>query len=228
VRWLRRHPGEWDVHALVRVRRYAAFFAVNANLLVRTLALMFTMSFVTAMGARLGPLVLAANAVLMQFQNLTSFGLDGVANAAEALVGRYLGANRRDALERSVALSLKWSLIFAAAFAVAYLLGGKALIRVMTDLGDVRATAYAYLPWMIVSPVVSVWSFLYDGVFVGATRAKDMRNIMLVSSFAVFLPAWFVLQPLGNHGLWAAFMLWLAARGLGMHVLYRRHILALV
>jgi len=224
LRWLRKNPGDWERQSLTRLRRYAAFFSVNANLLLRTLALMFTISFVTAMGARLGPLVLAANAVLMQFQNLTSFGLDGVANAAEALVGRYYGANHREALERSVALALKWSLIFAAAFAGGYLAAGDALIRVMTDLDDVRMTAYRYLPWMVISPLVSVWSFLYDGVFVGATRAKDMRDIMIISSFAVFLPAWWLLQDFGNHGLWAAFLLWLAARGLGMHVLNRRRI----
>ena len=83
-----------------------------------------------------------------------------------------------------------------------------------------------YLPWMIVSPLISVWSFLYDGVYVGATRARAMRNIMLVSTFVVFLPAWYVLQGLGNHGLWLAFMLFLASRGIGMHLGYQRNVLS--
>ena len=91
----------------------------------------------------------------------------------------------------------------------------------MTDLPDVRDTALTYLPWLIVSPLISVWCFLYDGVYVGMTRAREMRNIMLFSTFAVFVPAWFVTQPLGNHGLWLALMAFLASRGIGMHIGYR-------
>ena len=90
---------------------------------------------------------------------------------------------------------------------------------------DVREATLRYLPWLVLSPLVSVWSFLYDGVFVGATRAREMRDVMLVSTFAVFLPAWYLLQGLGNDGLWLAFMLFLASRGIGMHILYGRRVL---
>ena len=140
--------------------------------------------------------------------------------------GRLVGARRRQALERAVRLCLKWSLIFAAGFSVAYIVAGPALINLLTDLPEVRETTLRYLPWMILSPLVSVWSFLYDGVYVGATRAREMRNIMLFSTFAVFLPAWYLLQFLGNDGLWLAFMLFLASRGIGMHVRYRKSVLA--
>ena len=225
ARELQRREGQWPFARLFDIRAYSAFFAVNANLFVRTMALVSTFAFVTAQGARLGGLILAANAVLMNLQNLTSFGLDGFAHAAEALVGKAVGAKRRDALERSVRLCLKWSLIFSMGFAVAYLLVGPLFIRALTDLPDVRDTAMQYLPWLIVSPLVSVWSFLYDGVYVGATRAKSMRNIMLVSTFAVFLPAWFLLQGFGNHGLWLAFTLFMASRGIGMHIGYRSKVL---
>ena len=95
----------------------------------------------------------------------------------------------------------------------------------LTDLEDIRDTTFRYLPWMILSPLVAVWSFLYDGVFVGATRAREMRDIMLVSTFLVFVPAWYALRFLGNHGLWLAFMLFLASRALGMHVFYRCRVL---
>jgi MATE family multidrug resistance protein len=225
VRELRRHEGHWPLEKFVKLREYAAFFSINANLFIRTMALIFTIAFVTAQGARMGGLILAANAILMQLQNLTAFGLDGVAHAAEALVGKAVGQQRRDVLERAVTLCLKWSLIFAAAFSAAYLLLGPQLIYVLTDLPDVRETTLRYLPWMVVSPLVSVWSFLYDGVYVGATRAREMRNIMVFSAFAVFIPAWFVLQPLGNDGLWLAFLLFLASRGIGMHIGYRRSVL---
>ncbi len=225
---LRRREGHWPLARLVNVSAYKAFFSVNANLFIRTMALMFTLGFVTAQGARLGSLVLAANAVLMNFQHLTSFGLDGLAHAAEALVGKAIGQKRRDALEESVRLTLKWSLIFSLGFTVVYLLAGPFIIRILTDLPEVRSTATRYLPWMIVSPLVSVWCFLYDGVYVGATRAKEMRNIMFVSTVVVFLPAWYLLQPLGNHGLWLAFMLFMASRGIGMHIAYRKTVLPMV
>ena len=225
ARELRKHSGRWPMEKFVDYRQYAAFFAINANLFVRTMALIFTIAFVTAQGTRMGGLILAANSILMQLQNLTAFGLDGLAHAAEALVGKAVGQRRRDVLERSVKLCLKWSLIFAAGFSAAYFLVGPLIINVLTDLPAVRETTLRYLPWMIASPLVSVWSFLYDGVYVGATRAREMRNIMVFSAFAVFIPAWYFLQPLGNDGLWLAFLLFLASRGIGMHVGYRRSVL---
>ena len=222
VRELRRRTGQWPLTKLTRLSAYAAFFSVNANLFIRTMALMFTLSFVTAQGARLGPLVLAANAVLMNFQNLTSLGLDGFAHAAEAMVGKAVGQKDDAALRHTVSLTLKWSLIFAGGFTLAYALGGAAIIRTLTDLPEVRETAMTYLPWLVVSPLVSVWCFLYDGVYVGMTRAREMRNIMLFSAFAVFIPVWLLTRPLGNHGLWLALLAFLASRGIGMHLGYRR------
>ena len=225
---LRRRSGHWPIPRLVNLSAYRAFFAVNANLFVRTMALVFTLGFVTAQGARLGGLVLAANAVLMNFQNLTAFGLDGIAHAAEAMVGRAIGQRRRDALEEAVRLTLRWSLIFAIGFTLFYATAGRLIIGILTDLPEVREAATRYLPWMIASPLISVWCFIYDGVFVGATRARAMRDIMIVSTLAIFLPAWYFLQPLGNDGLWLAFMVFMASRGIGMHIGYRRSVLPIV
>jgi MATE family multidrug resistance protein len=222
VKALRQHAGHWNFARLNNVRAYAAFFSVNTNLFIRTMALMFTLAFVTAQGARLGPAILAANAVLMNFQNLTSLGLDGFAHAAEAMVGKAVGKNDEEALRQTVNLTLKWSLILAAGFSATYIIAGPLIIRVLTDLPEIRTTAMVYLPWLIASPLVAVWCFLYDGVYVGMTRSREMRNIMLVSSFLIFLPLWFVTQPFGNHGLWFAFLAFLAARGVGMHLGYRR------
>ncbi len=226
ARELKRHPGNWLAGKLTRLREYAAFFSVNANLFVRTMALMFAIAFVTAQGARMGEVILAANAIMMNLQNLTAFGLDGIAHAAEALVGKAVGRRDREALATAVRLCLKWSLWFAAGFSLVYFVAGPFLIRLLTDLPEVREAAMTYLPWMIASPLISVWSFLYDGVYVGATRARAMRNIMLASTFVVFLPAWYLLQALGNHGLWLAFMLFLASRGIGMHLGYPRNVLS--
>jgi MATE family multidrug resistance protein len=225
LRQLRREGGAWRAARFVHLREYRAFLAVNANLFIRTLALMFAIGFVTAQGARMGEVVLAANALMLNFQNLTAFALDGIAHAAEALVGKAVGARDRDALLAAVRLSLKWSLAFAALFSLAYLLAGPLFIAVLTDLPAVRDEARRILPWMVASPLVSVWSFLYDGVFVGATRSREMRDVMLLAAFAVFLPAWWLLRDFGNHGLWAAFLLFLAARGAGMHWAFHRRLL---
>lgn len=225
-RELARYRGQWIASKLINVREYAAFFLINGNLFVRSLALMFAFVFITAQGARLGGLILAANAILMNLQNLIAFVLDGFAHAAEALVGKATGQRNRRALNRSVTLALRWSLFVAVAFSVTFWLLGKSLIMLLTDLAEVRSTTLNYLPWVILSPLVAVWSYLYDGVFVGATLAREMRDIMLVATFAVFIPAFFALQFLGNHGLWLSFMIFLAARGLGMHFYYRRRLMA--
>ncbi|MEX2126538.1 MAG: MATE family efflux transporter [Woeseia sp.] len=222
---LKRRGGRWDRSQLLTLRAYTGFLSVNGHLLVRTLALMFTFGFVTAQGARQGGLILAANAILMNLQNLLSFALDGFAHAAEALVGKAVGAKSRDALQQSVRLTLRWSLYVALGFCALFLVGGPLFINVLTDLPGVRATTLRYLPWMIISPLVSVWSFLYDGVFVGATRAREMRNIMVISTFVVFIPAFYALSFLGNNGLWLAFMLFMASRGIGMHYFYKARVL---
>ena len=213
---------------LVTLREYTAFFAVNLHLLVRTMALMFTFAFITAAGARLGGLVLAANAVLINILHLMTFALDGFAHAAEALVGKAVGAKNRVSLERAVALSLRWSLYVAALFSLFFLIAGKPIVRLLTDLPDVIAVADTYLPWLVLLPMVAVWSYLYDGVFVGATRAREMRDIMLISTFLIFLPAWYVFSFLDNHGLWLALAFFLASRGIGMHYYYRTRVIAAI
>jgi len=222
VTTLRERSGHWPLARLTNLSAYKAFFSVNANLFIRTMALLFALSFVTAQGARLGPAILAANAVLMNFQNLTSLGLDGIAHAAEAMVGKAVGQKDDDALRHTVRLTLKWSAIFAVGFTIVYVVAGPLIVRILTDLPEVRETAMVYLPWLVASPLISVWCFLYDGVYVGMTRAREMRNIMLISTFAVFLPIWFVTQSFGNHGLWFALMVFMASRGIGMHLGYLR------
>ena len=222
---LKRRGGRWDSFQLLRLRAYAGFLSINGHLFIRTMSLMFTFGFVTAQGARQGGLILAANAILMNLQNLLSFALDGFAHAAEALVGRAVGAKSRGALQQSVRVTLRWSVYVALAFCALFLVTGPLFVNVLTDLPDIRETTMRYLPWIILSPLVSVWSFLYDGVFVGATRAREMRDIMLVSTFAVFLPAFYALRFLGNDGLWLAFLLFMATRGIGMHYFYKARVL---
>lgn len=223
-RELQRHEGDWQIEALLKPARYRVFFTINANLFVRTVTLVSTFTFITAQSARLGGLVLAANAVLMNLQNLISFVLDALAHSAEALIGKSIGQRSAKAVENSVAVTLKWSFLMAVGASALFAVGGPFIIRLLTDLPEVQKVALTYLPWMIVSPVISVWAFLYDGIFVGATRAKEMRNMMLASTLIVFLPAWYLLQPFGNHGLWLSFTLFMAARGGFMYWAYRQRV----
>jgi MATE family multidrug resistance protein len=221
-RSLRTLPGRWEAAPLRRLSAYRPLFAINGNLFLRTLALMFTFTFMTAQGARMGSTVLAANALLLNFQWLLSYALDGIANAAEALVGRAIGARDRDGLLLAVRRTLGWSLAFAAAFFVFYLAAGPQLVALLTDLPGVRAAALEYLPWLVAAPLISVWSFFYDGVYVGATRSREMRVVMTGAAILVFLPAWYLARDAGNHALWLAFTLFMAARGLAMHLWFRR------
>ena len=138
------------------------------------------------------------------------------------MVGRAVGRKDDVALQQTVRLTLRWSLVFALGFTVFYVVAGTWIVGTLTDLPRVRETAMTFLPWLVVSPLVSVWCFLYDGVYIGMTRAREMRNIMVFSAFAVFLPAWYLTRPFGNHGLWFALLAFLASRGIGMHIGYRR------
>jgi MATE family multidrug resistance protein len=206
-----------------RLRRIVS---VNANLLVRTLSLMFVFGFITAQGARQGTAILAANAILLNFQYFMAYALDGFAHAAEALVGRAYGEKNRAGLERAVRLSLIWSASVAGLFALAYLLAGRPLIGLLTSQPELIELTAAFLPWLIVSPLLSFWSFLFDGVFVGATWAGAMRNTMALSTFLVFVPVFYLTQAagLGNHGLWLAFVVFMAARAVTMGTVYRRRL----
>jgi multidrug resistance protein, MATE family len=174
----------------------------------------------TAIGARFGDLTIAANAVLMTFHTLMAYALDGFANAAESLVGEAIGARSRERLDDCLAATFVWSAGVALAFALAYGLGGTLLIGLITDIPEVRAEARVYLPWAVVAPLVSVWSFQLDGVYWGAARGRDMRNSMLLSAAGFVLAAWIAVPLLGNHGLWLAIMVLMVLRavtlGLGL------------
>ncbi|MEO0971554.1 MAG: MATE family efflux transporter [Pseudomonadota bacterium] len=200
--------------------------ALNTHLLIRTLALQFVFVVLTGRGTRLGETVLAINAVLLTWQYAISYGLDGFAQAVESLVGRGLGARSPDAVRRAVRFGFEWALgVAVLASALVWCFGGVAS-DMLTDQVAVREGVRRYLPWLALSPLVSLWSFIYDGVFVGATAARAMRNVMVLSAFAVFVPAMWLLAPWGNHGLWGAFTLFMLTRAVAMHVAYPRAVLA--
>ena len=216
------HPGSWAQTRLLEPARYKRLLNINANLLLRTMSLMFVFAFITAQGARMGDVILAVNALLMNFQLFLSYALDGIAYSAEALVGKAIGSRDRQGMLLAVKRTLQWSLLFSAIFCLAFFLSGEYIIDLLTNIDSIRLGARDYLPWLIIAPLISVWSFLYDGVFVGATRSREMMLVMAGSMLIIFLPTWLLSRPLGNHGLWLAFTMFMAGRGVGMHILFRR------
>ena len=186
--------------------------SVNRDIMIRTAALIAAFLFFTAQGARAGDVTLAANAVLNNFLMISGFFLDGLANAAEQLCGRAYGARDRNAFAGAVKLVVIWGFGFAFVVAACFLLFGPALIDIMTASVDVRRIARDYLWFVIFAPLLGVFAFAYDGVYIGATWARDMRNLMLLS-LLFFLGAWFALRSFGNAGLWGAFLVHYAARG---------------
>jgi MATE family multidrug resistance protein len=187
---------------------------INRDIFVRTMCLLGAFGWFAHLGAKQGDATLAANALLLNFQTFMGYGLDGFAHAAEALVGAAIGARNRDAFHQAVKVTMFWSALGALAFAAIYWAAGAWVVERLTDQAAVRAAAEAFLPWTALSPVVSVWGFLLDGVFIGATRTRELMTSMVVS-LGVFLAAsWALVGTHGNHGLWAALLIFMAARGL--------------
>jgi MATE family multidrug resistance protein len=209
-------------HGLPALARAALFdtaalkrlVGLNRDIFVRTLCLLSSFGWFAHLGARQGDATLAANALLLNFQTFMAYGLDGFAHAAEALVGAAIGARDRHAFGQAVKVTALWSALGALGFALVYWGAGAWIVDRLTDQPAVRVAAQTYLPWAALSPVISVWGFLLDGVFIGATRTRELM-VSMIASLTVFVGVSSALLALhGNHGLWAAMLIFMAARGL--------------
>jgi len=207
----------WRVFNAGKLKRMVA---VNGDIMIRTLSLLFAFSFFTAQGARSGDVILAANAILMHFLSVSAYFLDGVAYATEALTGKAIGARDRSRFRDAVRLSSVWAAGLSALVSAAFWMAGGVVIDAITVNSAVRELARTYLIWAALSPLIGVACFQLDGIFIGATRTRDMRNMMLIS-LVVYLLAWAALTPvLGNHGLWAALMVLFLARAATLGLRY--------
>ncbi len=212
-------PTAAEIFAFARLKR---MMAVNSDVMVRSMALLFAFAFFTRQGAGFGEIVLAANAILMNFFLVGGYFLDGFATAAEQLAGRAVGARFRPAFERVVWLTTLWGLLTALLLAALFALAGPYVIDLMTTEPAVRATARTYLVWAALTPLIATIAFQMDGIFIGATWSRDMRNMMLLSVL-VYLAAWAVLTPhFGNNGLWASLLIFLGARSVTFHLRMRK------
>jgi len=221
-RHLRKLGGIWCRSSLFAGSKIAQLLRVNFDIFIRSILLIFAFAYFTAQAASKGDTTLAAVAVLMNFMHIMAYGLDGFAFATEGMVGSALGARKPTLLREIVMVSSFWALIVATIYALVYALFGPSLINLLTSIPDVREQANDFLPWMMVAPLISIWSYQLDGIFIGALQSKEMRNGMIIS-FVLFMIGMQVFDNLwGANGLWAALMLFMAARGVTLALVYPR------
>lgn len=214
--------GTWRWSLVCQWNRLKRLMLLNRDILFRTLCLEAAFVSFTAISARMGDTVLAANAVLFLFQGFMAYGLDGFAHAVETLTGHAYGARNVRQFRGAIRATTIWSIGFSVPVAVVYWLIGDMVIDILTLTQSVRDLAYTYLPWVAILPVLSVWSFQLDGIFFGMTRAGDMRNAMIISLIIFGISVFLLIEPFGNHGLWLAFCLFMIARAVTLGFLLPR------
>lgn len=196
--------------------------ALNRDIMLRSLLLQLCFGALTVFGARLGPEIVAVNAVLMTLLTFTAYALDGFAYAVEAHSGQAYGARESGQLREVWRAACRQAGLVALAFALVYACFGGHIVALLTSLPALRELADRYILWQVVLPVVGVWCYLLDGMFIGATRGAEMRNSMAVAA-AGFGLTLLTLPYLGNHGLWLALAVFLSLRGLSLAVIWHRH-----
>lgn len=210
-----------DKVALFTKQKLLHFLRVNRDIFIRTMSLLTVFTFFTSKSASMNDNVLAANSMLLQFLFIFSFLTDGFAYAAEALTGRYFGEQNEYKIKQAIKLSFIWGSVLALGFTIAYFFGGVYLLKLLTNQSSIITIAKDYKFWVVLIPVASISSFIWDGVFIGLTATKHMRNSMLIAVFVVFFPVWLLTHVyLHNHALWLAFILFLFARGAAQSVIY--------
>ena len=193
---------------------------VNSDILIRSVLLEIAFVSFLFLGSSFDDATLAANQVLIQFLNITAYAMDGFAFAAEALVGKALGAKNRLIFRKSAVMTSQWGFGSVVVMALAFYVFGNTIINVMTTAEEVRIVSYEYLPWMVLAPLVGAAAWMLDGIFIGATRTADMRNMMFIS-FCIYLIALaFLLPKYDNHGLWASLIIFSIARGVTLGYKY--------
>ena len=212
-------------HVLLQADKLKRFFKVNTDFMIRSILLILSIAFFTNQSAKLGDDVLAVNMILMQFFYIFSYFTDGFAYAGEALVGKFTGAKDKIQLKKTVKLLLTWGICLSVPFTLLYWLFPETFIGLISNQAEVIEQARPYHLYMIIIPIITFAAFIWDGIYIGATAARSIRNTMIIASIFVFLPAWYFLMPaFGNHGLWIAFLLFMLARGISMTLMSKKAI----
>lgn len=221
-RMLRRIGGRFERRRILDLSRIRAMMAVNRDIFIRTVCLLTGTAFFMDRSASLGEVVLAANAVLMIFQALSAFAMDGFAHATEAIVGKAIGSKDRRQLDAVVRAGTLCAVVVAILMTLFYAAFGGLLIDALTGIESVRETADAHIAWAVILPVMSIWAFQLDGIFIGATRTAEMRNAMIVSLAAFVAAGLPLIHVFGNDGIWAAYTAFMGVRAISLYVYYPR------
>ena len=202
-----------SLKALSKISELKQFLLINRDIFFRTICLTFVFAFFYSKSSEAGDLVLASNVILMQFLNWMSYGIDGFAYATESLTGKYFGKKNIEKLNQAIRLSFIWGGVVAVSFSLLYAFGGTILISIFTNQEEVRSFTRPFLIWMIITPIAGFWSYIWDGIFVGITASKAMRNSMVISLGIYFL-IFYSLRGLAiNDLLWLSLIMFLVARG---------------
>ncbi|RLD78711.1 MAG: MATE family efflux transporter [Bacteroidetes bacterium] len=214
--------------AMLQMNALRRFFTVNRDIMIRTVLLILALSLFTTSSAKMGDDTLAVNTLLLQFFFLFSYFLDGFAYAAESLAGKFYGAKDLPSLRKFTKYIFVWGGMISLPVGLAYLLGGRYILYILTDNVDVISNSLPYLPWLALVPLVSFVAFIWDGIYTGCTATAAMRNTMIIATLLVFIPLnYLLLGPMGNHGLWLALMLFMATRSIFMTIYAPKSIYAI-
>ncbi len=221
----RKYLKYFSISEMFNLSKLKTFYKVNSNIFIRTLALLFVLSFFTAESAKFGDSILAANTILLQMWIITAYAVDGFAFAAESLVGKFIGAKDFDKLKLSIKYLFVWGFGIGLLFTLVYLTVGDIIITLFTNNKVVIELASVFLFWTIISQLINCISFIWDGIYIGAIKTKVMRNSMLFSAFAVFLPTYYLTKGyLGNNSLWLALTLFMIIRALSLTLTAKKNI----
>lgn len=211
---------------LFNIEKIKRFFRVNRDLMIRSFLLIISIAFFTNQSAKLGNNILAVNMILLQSFYIFSYFTDGFAYAGEALVGKFVGSNDKTNLQKVVRLLLIWGFAISIPFTILYALFPTDFVKIISDNTEILTEVQPYYIYMIIIPLITFTAFIWDGIYIGATASKAIRNTMIISTIFVFIPSWYVLMPrFGNHGLWMAFLCFMIARGLAMTLMYKKNII---
>ena len=215
-----------DVKTLIDINKLKRFFKVNTDLMIRSILLVFTIAFFNIQSASFGDDILSVNMILMQFFYIFSYFTDGFAYAGEALVGKFIGSRDSASLNLVVRQLFKWGMYISLPFAIVYAIFPTPFVKMISDNPVIIEQVQPYYIYMVLIPVITFAAFLWDGIYIGATASKAIRNTMIISSLLVFLPLRYLLVPVwGNHGLWVAFLCFMVARGVTMTLSAKKNIL---
>ncbi len=213
----------WNIREVLLLSKLKRFLSISGDIFIRTCCLVFSHAVFTAKSAALSDTLLAINTILLQFIYILSFAIDGLAFAAESLIGRYKGAHDLQNLKRTTRLIFLWAFLFGGVIMLTFVFFGKRLLSVFTDQMSLVEQAEVYLIWVIIAPVINVAAYIWDGIFLGATASRALRNSAIVSTL-IYLSAVYLLMPFGNHGLWGALTLLLVARGVSLTALAPKYL----